>query len=138
MHRWVEHTAEQELQIEAGSAEEVLAEAAEALASLLGEPGGGPAVRREVDLSAGDLPALLAEWLNELVFLAEEGFLAERVVALELSPPPGENENHSHRVRATVEGREGRPRSLVKAVTYHRLRLEPEGVRWHGRVVLDV
>ena len=137
MHRWVEHTAEQELHVEAASAEEVLAEAAEALASLLGEPEPGPAVLRDVEVSAPDLPALLAEWLNELVFLADEGFLTERVVLLELSEPGGEW-NHSHRIRATVEGRSGTPRSLVKAVTYHRLRLEREGVLWRGRVVLDV
>ena len=138
MHRWVEHTAEQELHVEAASPEEVFTEAAEALASLLGEPGPGPPVRREIELSAPDRPALLADWLNELIYLADGGFLPERVLALELPPASGENEDRSHRLTATVEGREGTPRSLVKAVTYHRLRFEPEGVRWYGRVVLDV
>jgi len=138
MHTWIEHTAEQELQLEGESAEAVIAEAAEALAGLLGEPEQGPPVRREVTATAPDLPALLAEWLNELVYLADKGFLTERVVTLSLSVGSGENENHSHQVRATVEGRPGTPRSLVKAVTYHRLQLEQEGVRWWGRVVLDV
>ena len=138
MHTWIEHTAEQELQLEGESAEAVMAEAGEALAGLLGEPEQGPPVRREVTATAPDLPALLAEWLNELVYLADKGFLTERVVTLSLSVGPGENESHSHQVRATVEGRPGMPRCLVKAVTYHRLQLEQEGVRWRGRVVLDV
>jgi SHS2 domain-containing protein len=138
VYRWVEHTAELELQVEAPTEEGVFAEAGEALATLLGEPEPGPAVRREVEVSGADRAALLAEWLNELVYLADEGFLTERAVALELSEVSGENENHSHRLRAEVEGRPGTPRSLVKAVTYHRLRLAQEGVGWHGRVVLDV
>jgi SHS2 domain-containing protein len=138
VHTWIEHTAEQELELEGESAEAVIAEAAEALAGLLGEPEPGPPVRRELTAAAPDLPALLAEWLNELVYLADEGFLTERVVALALSAGPGENENHSHQIRATVEGRPGTPRGLVKAVTYHRLQLEQEGVRWRGRIVLDV
>jgi len=138
VYRWVEHTAELELQVEAPTEAEVFAEAAEALATLLGEPEPGPAVRRQVETSGSDRAALLAEWLNELVYLADEGFLAQRAVTLELSEASGENEGRAHRLRAEVEGRPGTPRSLVKAVTYHRLQLEREGVGWCGRVVLDV
>ena len=129
MHRWVEHTAELELQIDAATEEDVFVEAAEALSELLGARAQGEPARREVEAAASDRPALLADWLNELVFLSEQGFVPERVVALELGDA---------RLRSTVEGRAGVPRSLVKAVTYHRLQLEPEGVRWRGRVVLDV
>ena len=129
MHRWVEHTAELELQIDAATEEGVFVEAAEALSELLGARAQGGPARREVEATAPDRPALLAGWLNELVFLSEQGFVPERVVALDLG---------NAGLRATVEGRAGEPRSLVKAVTYHRLRLEPEGVRWRGRVVLDV
>ena len=135
MYRWVEHTAELELQVEAQTEEKVFAEAGEALATLLGEPEPGPGERREVEASGSDRAALLAEWLNELVYLADEGFLTERVVALELSEV---SDGNGHRIRAEVEGRPGTPRSLVKAVTYHRLQLERDGVGWCGRVVLDV
>ena len=129
MHRWVEHTAELELLIDAETEAGVFVEAAEALSQLLGARMEGEPARREVEVSAPDRPALLAEWLNELVFLSEQGFVPEGVVALELGEAG---------LRATVQGRAGEPRSLVKAVTYHRLQLELEGVRWHGRVVLDV
>lgn len=138
MHRFVEHTAELELHVEAPSEEQVFAEAGEAIATLLGYPEPGPTTRRSVAATAADRPALLAEWLNELVYLADEGFLPERVVSIALSGEADENGGESRRLAATVEGRTGEPRSLVKAVTYHRLRLERDGVLWHGRVVLDV
>jgi SHS2 domain-containing protein len=41
-------------------------------------------------------------------------------------------------LRASVSGRMGDPRHLVKAVTLHRLLFAPEGKGWRARVVLDV
>lgn len=96
---------------------------------LAGEPR-GDLTRHEIAVSAPDRPALLAEWLSELVFLAEtEGFVPERVVHFELVESS---------LLASVEGRRGTPRHLVKAVTYHRLELSEKDGRWQGRVVLDV
>jgi SHS2 domain-containing protein len=128
--RWVDHTAELELEIEAPSEEAVFDEALTAVAELIGE-GGGPIVTREIEVEADEPALLLVEWLNELLYLGEaEQFVPERVVALEL----GEG-----RLRATVEGRRGEPRQLVKAVTLHRLELDGDDtVGWHARVVLDV
>jgi SHS2 domain-containing protein len=131
VYRWVDHTAEVELEIEAGSEQEVLAEALCALAELLGVSGdeaGGE--RRAVTVTASDRPALLAAWLEELVFLAEsEGFVATEVERLELS---GEG------ARATVRGRLADPPPLVKAVTYHRLQFEATRQGYRAVVVLDV
>src|SRR5207237_5037794 len=85
MYRWVDHTAEVELEIEAGSEEEVFDEALRALAELLGV--GDPGVsRRALAVSAPDRAALLAAWLEELVFLAEsDGFVAQRIESIELT-----------------------------------------------------
>lgn len=129
MIRWVEHTGELELKVEAPSEEAVLAEAAEALSGLLSDERGA-AARREVSVSASDPATLLAEWLNELVFLSEtESFVPERVSELALV---------ENGLRAVVDGRRGTPKTLVKAVTYHRLELAPGDGGWLGRVVLDV
>ena len=138
MHRWVEHTSELELRIEAPDEEGVFAEALTALAELLGE-GESEAdgdrlapepVRRELAVSAADRPTLLAEWLDELVFLAEtEGLIPERLEAFELTPES---------LCATVRARPGQPAHLVKAVTYHRLSCRPAGDCWQASVVLDV
>ena len=134
MYRWLNHTGEAELEIEAASEEDVFRQAAAALRELLGADGGGEQagafLTRQVTVDAADRPALLAEWLAELAFLAEtEGFVPDRVEALELERA---------RLRATVAGRLGSPPHLVKAVTYHGLSLAPYGEGWRARVVLDV
>jgi SHS2 domain-containing protein len=128
-YRWVDHTAEIELEIRAESEREVLEDALRALAELLGIQGPGEELR-SVLAQAPDRPALLAAWIEELAFLAEsEGFVATRVVDVEL----GES-----RVRATVAGVLDEPPPLIKAVTYHRLAFEPSGAGYVARVVLDV
>ncbi len=130
LYEWVEHTAELELRIEAPHEPLVFVEAVAALAELIGENLGGEVQTRRVELHARDSATLLADLLEELVFLAEsDDFVAERVRDLDLE---------GGRLSATVEGRIGRPRHLVKAVTYHGLDLRQDGGTWHARVVLDV
>jgi SHS2 domain-containing protein len=128
--RWIEHTAELELELEAPSQAAVFAEALAAFAELVGD-GSGRSLTRVVEVEAEDPALLLVEWLNELVYLSEvERFVPERITSLEL----GEG-----KLRATVEGHRDKPRLLVKAVTLHRLELRGDDkVGWRARVVLDV
>jgi SHS2 domain-containing protein len=129
VYRWIEHTGELELSIEAQSEAEVFADGLSALAELLGDDG-GTRERREISLEAVDRAVLLADWLEELVFLAEtEDLVPERLELLELGPGS---------LRAIVQGRRGRPPHLVKAVTYHGLEFAPADGGWHARAVLDV
>jgi SHS2 domain-containing protein len=127
----VDHTAELELEIEAPTEEAVFEEALAALAELLSsEEKDEPEVRRQVSAEAPDRPALLAAWMEELVFLAEiEGFEPLAVQVLELAP---------HLAEATVTGRLGHPPPLVKAVTYHGLSFARAGHGYTATVVLDV
>ena len=130
MYRWVEHTAEIELRIEASTEEAILADALAAFSELVGGDEEGEPARHEVVVAGPDPPARLVEWLEELVFLAEtEDFVPERVANLEL---------RGGELRAEVDGRRDRPAHLVKAVTYHGLEVEERGDGWHARVVLDV
>lgn len=129
MYRFLEHTAELELELEAESAAGVLREALRAFGELAGH-GAGEAVEREVDVRAPDRPALLAAWLDELLFLAETEHLL-----------PDEADVSVLDARATgrLRGRRGSPRPLVKGVTLHRLHFgQEDGGVWRGRVVLDV
>jgi SHS2 domain-containing protein len=130
VYRWVDHTAEVELEIEAASEREVLEAALRALAELLGiDEAAGPE-RRSLSLAATDRPTLLAAWIEELAFLAEsEGFVATNLVELDLQ---------SSALNATVAGVLAEPPPLVKAVTYHRLAFEPSGAGYVARVILDV
>jgi len=128
-YAWGDHVGELELAIMARSREAVFAEGARALGELLGD-GDGDAEVRAVAVEGRELPALLAGWLEELVFLAEtEGFVPAAVRSLELGDGG---------VQAVVAGRRGSPPHLVKAVTYHRLAFEPDGEGWYARAVLDV
>ena len=129
MYRWVEHTGEIELAIQAGTEREVFADALAARVDLLGLAGGADE-RRAIEVAAPDRPALLAAWLEELVFLVDaEGFEPVAVPELELA------EGALH---AVVAGRRGDPIPLVKAVTYHGLAFERHGRGYRATVVLDV
>ena len=120
-YRWVDHTAEVELEIEAASEREVLEEALRALAELLGIAASGD-VRRSVTVTASDRPALLAGWIEELAFLAEsEGFVATQLLDLDLAPD---------RIEATVAGFLDEPPPAGQG-----RHLPPAGVRPIGRRV---
>ena len=131
MYRWLDHTSERELWIEDESPKAVLGEAAIALGELLSDRGKGEPVTHRVAVSSSDMPTLLAEWLEELVYLAEtDGFVPERVVEIELA---------GSAVEAVVAGQRAEPQTLVKGVTYHGLEFAEDGENaWHARVVLDV
>lgn len=128
MYRWVDHTAELELQLESETAAGVLGDALAAFAELVGGAGAETA-ERLVEVDAPDLDALLVSWLDELVYLADRDAFVPHSADIAIS---------GTHVRAVVSGTIGRPRPLVKAVTYHRASLEPVDGSWRGRVVLDV
>ena len=132
-HRWIEHTAELQLELHGRSEAAVFRQAVHALRELLEEedgPAAGARVERPVEAEATDRGALLAEWMAELVFLAEtEGLVPDDARDLVV----GEDS-----VTAVVVGRTCEPRHLVKAVTYHDLELHRDRDGWRGNVVLDV
>lgn len=137
MRRWVEHTGEVELEIDASSERDVFVDALAGLAELLGgedEGGAGPGADAQatydVVLHAGDRPGLLVAWLEELLWLSErDRVVPERVSELTLG---------GDRLQAKVLAARRPPRPLVKGVTWHELRFERHGDRLHARVVLDV
>jgi SHS2 domain-containing protein len=130
LYRWVEHTSEAELEIEAESRADVLAEAATAFGDLFADAPRLEEVEVRVRATAADYPALFAAWLGELAYLAEtDGFIPERAASLDLS---------GTLVKALVAGHRSEPQSLVKGVTYHRLEMAPHAGLWRARAVLDV
>jgi SHS2 domain-containing protein len=137
-YRWVDHTAELELEIEATTEVAVFAEALAAVAELLGQddeergaPGATPErVTRAVELDARDRATLLADWVAELAVLAEtEGLVPERAPRLDLG---------QRHLAAIVEGRVGSPPHVIKGATLHRLSLEPADSGFRATLVLDV
>jgi SHS2 domain-containing protein len=132
MYRWIEHTSELELHVEADTDRAVLEDATRALRELLrgDRDSDGELVERQVTVDADDRAQLLAAWLDELVFLAETQAVVPERVEFDSLDERG--------LRARVTGRRGDPPHLVKAVTYHRLRFERSGDGWEATVVLDV
>jgi SHS2 domain-containing protein len=132
-HRWIEHTAELQLELRARSEAAIFRQAVHALRDLLeenDEPTAGARAQRTVEVEATDRGALLAEWMAELVLLAEtDGLVPDEARDLVV----GEDS-----VTAVVVGRTCAPRHRVKAVTYHDLELHRDRDGWHGNVVLDV
>jgi SHS2 domain-containing protein len=133
-HRFVEHTGEVQLVLEAPSLEALCAEAGRALAELLaGEvpaaAAGEPA--EEVTVRAADREALLVEWVNELIFLSE---VRKRIY--------GEFDFESvseHELVARVRGAEpAHLRTAVKAATFHRLSVAQGPDGFTATLVLDV
>jgi SHS2 domain-containing protein len=139
-YRWLEHTSELELRIEAPSESGVFELAVCALGELVGgdldsegkrEVGDGRVpVAHEVAVTAPDRAALLAAFLEELVYLIEtEDLIPEAAEHVELV---------GGRVTATVCGRRGHPAHLVKGVTYHELTFARAEHGISATVVLDV
>ena len=131
MYRWIEHTSELELAIDAPTEAAVYADAFAAYVELVREDESLDRERREIELRSAERATLLADWLEELVYLADvQQFVPVRLTDLQLEDGG---------LRGTVRGHQGEPRALVKAVTRHRLAFEPDGSGgWHATVVLDV
>jgi SHS2 domain-containing protein len=129
---FVDHTGELELLVSDATLEGLYAEAVRGLAREVAEeePAGGEE-ERALELHSSGPDTLLADLLNEVVFLMEtEGFLPSRLVVHEVA---------GGRLRGTLAGRAGLDvRPLVKAATYHDLRVWREGGLWRARVILDV
>lgn len=130
-HRFLEHVAEAELLLEAPTEAGLFAAALNGFRELVdGRRAREAPSEREIVLAGRGRALLLADWLSELVFLAEvEAFVPDRVETLALADDG---------LRATVVGWQGRPRHLVKAVTLSGLELARRGRTWHAHVVLDV
>jgi SHS2 domain-containing protein len=143
-YRWLEHTSELELSIDACSESAVFELALEALGELASERvqsedqdggcivrhGGREVITREIAVEASDRAALLASFLDELVYLLEtDDMVPEQAERLQLL---------GQGLTATVRGHRGTPRHVVKGVTYHKLKFAPVGERFAATVVLDV
>ena len=129
----LEHIAEVELRIRAPSFAELAAEAGRAVARLeLGRtPPPSGHLHRDVVIRSPDREALLVDWLNELIWLAE----TERWVATEFEVNAATDTLLEARVRGvTVDEAPAR----IKAATFHGLKVAPAADGLEAQVILDV
>ncbi len=106
--------------------------------------------KKTVDIAVGkdSLERLLVAWLNELIFRFDvDGFIAKKIVITGLSVPPGTasgaGAEGAFTVSASLSGEEFDParhkgKLLLKAATYHDLRVEKKGDLWRSKIIFDV
>ncbi|HZT32603.1 MAG TPA: archease [Bryobacteraceae bacterium] len=128
----LEHPADIGFRAFGGTLAELFANAALALLSIADEPGGVEG-RQEYPLEAGgsDYESLLVAWLSEVLYWFDGkrvGFREFRVISLEPT-----------RIEAIGRGEPGHGAKLiVKAVTWHQLRVAATPHGWVAEVYLDI
>jgi SHS2 domain-containing protein len=137
----LEHTADVGVSAWGPDPARAFAEAARGMfAVILGEDpagwsGAGRTITLDVTVDGEDWPALLVNWLAELLFRFEvEGVVPQRIAVSVCAPP---------RCAAHIEGiAVDDPSQLggvaVKAVTYHQLMVEIAPARTQVRVFFDI
>jgi SHS2 domain-containing protein len=138
----LEHTADVGIRAWGPGLEAAFEQATLGLAEVLGayRPGTGAPVALEV--SAADLGGLLVDWLNEVLWLREvrqAALAGVRVDRVEVGPGEAGADGVARGTVVFAAGGAGPGGTFVKAVTYHRLRVEREpGGGWLVEVYLDV
>jgi SHS2 domain-containing protein len=130
----LEHTADIGIRARGASLEAAFERATEGLAEILGALRPGPGEPVAVEVSAPDPGGLLVDWLNEVLWLREvrEAWLA----GVRVDRVADGTASGSVALSSAGPAPDG---TFVKAVTYHRLRVEPgPGGGWLIEVYLDV
>lgn len=131
--REVDHTADLELEVWAGSLPALFEEAARGLNQLLEirwEEGRQDLQAEQIAVEASDPEGLLVSFLGELLYLLEQDRLAGKDFQIKLSDS-----------RLEAEVRCGLVRSYsreIKAVTYHRLNIRFREGLYSVNVVFDI
>ena len=131
----IEHTADWAIRVRARDLPNLFAGAARGMFGLLADVSAVVPDRRfEIDLQAIDVETLLIDWLNELLYLAEQqGFVFVDFVVHELAV------REDARLRAQAGG--GRPAELfkmIKAATFSGLSIRQDEAGFQAELVFDV
>ena len=136
MFETFDHTADLGLRVTAGDLEELFAEAARGLTSLVvDEPETLKSDRAaEFRIEGDDLDLLLIDLLGELLFRFETtGFLGRDFTAVHTSGGLDVEARGE-----MIEGQAHRLAREVKAITYHGLKVERQDGRWMAEVIVDI
>jgi len=129
----IDHTADVGIRAYGSTLNELFANAAEGMFSLIADlESVKPVGEIEVRLAAEDVPTLLLRWLSELLFIHETQRLLLAAFEVQL-------DGTSLRGRArgeTIDKRRHELKLVIKAVTRHRLTVDPhKGI---AEVIFDI
>ena len=115
---------------------ELFANAAAGMYSLIADPGSVvPGKSIEIKAEASSLEGLLVSWLNELIFHFDTyGFIGRDIRIHELN---------NTLIMSTIDGEDFVPERhgrglLIKAATYHKLKIERKEDHWEADVIFDI
>jgi SHS2 domain-containing protein len=115
---------------------ELFANAAAGMYSLITDPG-NVSLRKSIEIKTegSSLEGLLVSWLNELIFHFDTYGFIGRIIHI--------HELHDTLIRATVTGEDFDPEKhgsglLIKAATYHKLKIEHKEGHWEADVIFDI
>jgi SHS2 domain-containing protein len=132
----LDHPADIGFRVRARTREGLFANAAFALLSICGDP--LAAEGREIypiSVESGDLEGLMVDWLNEVLYfydgkrIALREMLVGRLEETRIDAVGRGEPRHPERHRAKL---------IVKAVTYHQLRVAPDAGGWVAEVYVDI
>lgn len=136
MYETFEHTADLGLRVRAASQNELFADAARGLFSIIvANPERiEPEQEWRCDLAGSRLDELLFDWLNELLYAFESQKLLLTEFHIHLA---------GEKLSALCRGEPWDPQRHqleheVKAITYHGLRVEPTTDGWLAEVIVDI
>jgi SHS2 domain-containing protein len=124
----------------------LLVNAALAMYSLIVDPHTVRAIKQvEVRVRHESLDGLLLAWLNELVYRFDvEGFLAREITVTTFSSPGrDDSENHEYFLGASLSGEDfdlerHQGKLLLKAATYHNLKVVQSNGIWTAEIIFDI
>ncbi|MFP3950121.1 MAG: archease [Candidatus Micrarchaeia archaeon] len=131
MYRYLEHTADELLEVQAPTLSDALHDAVMGSFELIGK-GENEETDFEVEVHSPTLKDLVVDLLQQVVAQCE---------IREISPVGVEvmevNEGEPM-ARIIVRGEHAVPPNEIKAVTYHRLKVEKKNGDWHLTILFDV
>jgi SHS2 domain-containing protein len=136
-YEFFDHTADIGVHVYGATLPELFNNAAKAMYEVMGKlEKTGVRSQKSVELRADSLEDLLHDWLTELLYdFATHQILYDQLDITEATP---------QRVVAAVTGSvvdfaRSEPRDEIKAVTYHKLRVEQTADgRWQATIIFDV
>ena len=132
----LEHPADIGFRAHGGSLPELFANAAMALLWIASDPSAAePKCEYPVAVESGDRESLMVDWLNEVLYWFDGRRIAFRAWEV--------RDLTETAIRAVGRGQPRDPerhraRLIVKAATYHQLRIEEREGRWTAQVFLDI
>ncbi|MEW6455589.1 MAG: archease [Acidobacteriota bacterium] len=128
-------TADIGLKVRGKSIEELFKNAAEGMFSIMRKnlKNRSNSIKRKIDVKSYEWESLLAEWLNELLFLYD----SKKVIFTNFKI----NEILPYRIKAEINGYKANKEDIlreIKAVTLHNLKIIKEKNIWKTEIIFDI